>query len=263
MRERGRPGGLRITPVLQSILVISNMPSTLLPFSSKLLDIQDPLYLNSHHLSLLLPIAMKLSAPFAAVTLLAPVALAASLPACSSTSTTPCGCPSDTSYEQSVTFAVIGAAATDVKTLISDFFKTAWLGIVPFATQGPDNQSGSTRTSSVPTATGNYTLTEKLTELGSNPSGSFIEKFEQLPSTVPVEYISGNGSFSGYWVTLESKFIFQYETAIVWSIYACSTGHPRDFASFHESALANATSVLQREGKVLGLNVKPFSIQAF
>ena len=70
------------------------------------------------------------------------------------------------------------------------------------------------------------THTRQLTELRSYPSGSFIEKFEQLPSTVPVEYSSGNGSFSGYWVTLDSKSIFEYETAIVWSIYACSTGNP-------------------------------------
>lgn len=36
-----------------------------------------------------------------------------------------------------------------------------------------------------------------------------------------------------------------------------------DYALFHEGALANATSVLQAEGKVKGSNVKPFSIQAF
>lgn len=36
-----------------------------------------------------------------------------------------------------------------------------------------------------------------------------------------------------------------------------------DYALFHEQALANATSLLQEEGKVLGTNVNPFSIQAF
>jgi len=63
---------------------------------------------------------MKLSAPLSTLALLAPAALAESLPECSSTSTTPCSCPYGTSYEQSVTFAVIGAAATDVMALISD-----------------------------------------------------------------------------------------------------------------------------------------------
>ena len=36
-----------------------------------------------------------------------------------------------------------------------------------------------------------------------------------------------------------------------------------DYALFHQSALTNATNVLQAAGKVLGSNVKPFSIQAF
>ena len=36
-----------------------------------------------------------------------------------------------------------------------------------------------------------------------------------------------------------------------------------DYAAFHESALANATSVLQAQGRILGSNVKPVSIQSF
>jgi hypothetical protein len=88
---------------------------------------------------------------------------------------------------------------------------------------------------------GTYNITEILTELRISKDGSFIEKFEQLPSTVPVEYSSGNGSFSGYWVTLESQSIFQYETAIRWSIYACETGHARSmfssYSSYSQSAI--------------------------
>ena len=34
-----------------------------------------------------------------------------------------------------------------------------------------------------------------------------------------------------------------------------------DSASFHEGGLANATSILQMAGKVMGSNVKTFSIQ--
>ena len=63
---------------------------------------------------------MKFSPSFATASLLAPAALAVSLPACSSTSILPCSCPSGTTYGQSVTFAVIGATATDIKALISD-----------------------------------------------------------------------------------------------------------------------------------------------
>jgi len=36
-----------------------------------------------------------------------------------------------------------------------------------------------------------------------------------------------------------------------------------DFAKFHEGALANATSVLQAQGKILGTNVNAISIQGF
>ena len=62
---------------------------------------------------------MKLPALLTALVLVAPAALATSLPPCSSTSVTPCSCPAGTAYEQSVTFAVIGAKATDVEAVIS------------------------------------------------------------------------------------------------------------------------------------------------
>ena len=40
-------------------------------------------------------------------------------------------------------------------------FKTAWLGLVPIATQGPDDKSGSTRTYNVPSSEGVYNFTEQ------------------------------------------------------------------------------------------------------
>ena len=130
---------------------------------------------------------MKLLAPLAIFALLAPAASSTSLPACSTNSITPCSCPNGTSYAQSVTFAVIGAAAADVKALISDcayplwppvllhgntvawtlthtiiVYKCAWLGVLPFATQGPDNEPGvSIRTSNLPTLVGLYVITER------------------------------------------------------------------------------------------------------
>lgn len=36
-----------------------------------------------------------------------------------------------------------------------------------------------------------------------------------------------------------------------------------DYAEFHEAALTNATEVLQAQGKVLGTNLDPVSIQDF
>lgn len=219
---------------------------------------------------------MKCFTSISFATILAIGAQANSLPACSDKSITPCSCPAGTDYSQSVTFAVIGAAAKDVRALIADckaarptsllsiadpygtVYKCAWLGVVPYAFEGPDNTPGvSIRTSRLPTLVGVNVISEKacfnliftvlqssfpitpyptrdhplkihqLTTYKTNSTGSFTQAFEQLPSTVPVEYPAGNGSFSGYWVTLESTAIFEYETAIRWSIYACETGHAR------------------------------------
>jgi len=63
---------------------------------------------------------MKLSAIIISFASLALTAIAQSLPACSADSGTPCSCPTGTEYQQSVTFAVIGALGTDVKDLLTD-----------------------------------------------------------------------------------------------------------------------------------------------
>ncbi|KAI9720522.1 MAG: hypothetical protein M1835_004030, partial [Candelina submexicana] len=93
--------------------------------------------------------------------------------------------------------------------------------------------------------------------------GSFVQKFEQEDKTVPVLYHNGTGEFGGYWVTLSAQYIFQYETAITWSVYACETGYPRNFAHFHEEALKNATDILTKADKVKGKNVDSYSVQTF
>lgn len=77
-------------------------------------------------------------------------------------------------------------------------------------------------------------VSKQLTKFKSNPNGSFIEKFELLN---PVQFTTHNGSFGGYWITLASEAIFQYETAIVWSAYACSTGHPQRMCTYYPSRL--------------------------
>ena len=125
---------------------------------------------------------MKLSTPFCTFAILVPAALAASLQKCSSTSTTPCACPPGTEYEESVTFVVIGAAATDVKAQISDClsatqyilqkeqllthtivdYNISWTGMVVFPTDIPNNTPGvSLRSVALPTLVGTYNITEK------------------------------------------------------------------------------------------------------
>lgn len=68
---------------------------------------------------------------------------------------------------------------------------------------------------------------KQLTQLTFRPDGSFTQKFEQLRSTVPLELPSGGGTIAGFWVTLDAKYIFHDETAVVWSVYGCSKGHPQ------------------------------------
>ena len=191
---------------------------------------------------------MKASGPTAVFTILAFAAFAASSPTpshpkdtkqCTATSLLPCACPEGTTYRESVTFSVIGAAAKDVKDVISSFFKPGWLGVTPYSTIGTDNVVGAIRSSQLPTLAGVYNITELLTEYDEDrKSGSFVQKFEQEKSTVPVKYHNGTGEFGGYWVTLGAKYIFQYETAITWSVYACETGYPRSKStSFHFRSL--------------------------
>jgi hypothetical protein len=55
------------------------------------------------------------------------------------------------------------------------------------------------------------------------PDGSFEQRFEQRGV---VSYYSGNGSFSGHWVTLKGSRIFENQTLVRFSNYACHTGHP-------------------------------------
>ncbi len=186
---------------------------------------------------------MKTSIPLVTLSLLAFSALAAPSPfplsprkdlkKCSTTSLLPCACPKGTTYRESVTFSLIGAAAKDVKDVISSYFKPSWLGVTPYSTIGTDNVVGAIRASKFPTLVGTYNITELLTKYDEDPKfGSFVQKFEQEESTVPVLYQNGTGEFGGYWVTLAAEYIFQYETAITWSVYACETGYPRSKSLF-------------------------------
>ncbi|KAL8846243.1 MAG: hypothetical protein Q9221_008656 [Calogaya cf. arnoldii] len=183
---------------------------------------------------------------------------------CSATSLLPCACPKGTTYRESVTFSVIGAGAKDVKDVISSYFEPGWLGVTPYSNIGTDNVVGAIRTSKLPTLVGTYDITELLTAYHEDAKfGSFVQKFEQEKSTVPVLYKDGKGAFGGYWVTLSADYIFQYQTAIAWSVYACETGYPRNFARFHEVALKNATDILTKADKIKGQNVDPYSVQVF
>ncbi|KAI0145268.1 hypothetical protein GGR57DRAFT_303046 [Xylariaceae sp. FL1272] len=183
------------------------------------------------------------------------------LPACSSTASTPCGCPAGTQYLECVTVGVIGAAAPDVEKLVNDFYKIDWqLGAVPYKTKGPDNKVGAVRSvryQIVPS--GIEDVDEKLTEYIVKDDGSFVQKFEQVQASIP--YPDNSGVFAGFWGTISGKATTGDETIVTFSNYACETAHIRNFAGFHEMALKNASAILAANGRVKGVNAGPVSAQ--
>lgn len=117
-------------------------------------------------------------------------------------------------------------------------FNSAWTGAVPYTTSGPDNTVGSTRSYHASTVEGAYNLTEQLTKRSISSDGAYTASFEQLKSTVPIEFHGKNGSFDGYWITYRTRYVFEYETAIISNVYSCATGHPQGMSfllrnSFH------------------------------
>ncbi|KAI1426179.1 hypothetical protein F5Y12DRAFT_713420 [Xylaria sp. FL1777] len=180
---------------------------------------------------------------------------------CSSLSGTPCTCPFGTDYSESVTIALIGAPASSVGFVTDDFFDPVWEGIEPWMVQGPDNiPILSIRDVNISTAVGVYTFRQLLTFRLEFPDGSFEQRYEQK-GVVP--YYSGNGSFSGLWVTLKGDRIFENQTLVRYSSYSCATGHPENFAEFRENALNNVTNILRAINVVRGVSTSPISAQLF
>ena len=193
-------------------------------------------------------IIMKALSSFTSLALLAaftlsvpsplPLSRREDLEKCSATSILPCACPNTTTYRESATFSLIGASAKDVKDVVASYFEPSWLGVTPHSTVWEDNVVGAIRSSLLPTLVGTYNITELLTRYDEDPKfGSFVQNFEQEESTVPVLYKNGTGHFGGYWVTLSAEYIFQYETAITWSVYACETVYPIGNLSFPPSKI--------------------------
>ncbi|KAI4187735.1 MAG: hypothetical protein LQ346_005443 [Caloplaca aetnensis] len=158
----------------------------------------------------------------------------ATIAACSTNSGTSYSYPAGPEHAESVTFVVIGAPAQDVtallpclshstgkETILPDepgVINTAWLGLASYNNTDSGNTVGSTRSSTLGTTEGVYDVTEKHTKLFSRPNGAFLQRFEQLTSTLPLEYYDKSGSFQGYWITFETKRVFRIETAIVSSV---------------------------------------------
>ncbi|TGJ79839.1 hypothetical protein E0Z10_g8925 [Xylaria hypoxylon] len=181
---------------------------------------------------------------------------------CSALSGTPCICPYGSEYSESSTYINIGAPASDAGVLLNDFTNPAWTGDDPLALQGPPNiPLLSLRDRNLSTSVGYYVFRERLTyRYDSIFDGSFEQRFEQKGS---IPYHSGNGSFRGLWTTLRGDRIFQNQTLVQTTVFACQTGHPIDFAAYYENALSNATDILAAVGMIRGISTGPVSVQLF
>ncbi|KAJ8130015.1 hypothetical protein O1611_g3616 [Lasiodiplodia mahajangana] len=180
---------------------------------------------------------------------------------CSSISGTPCRCPYGTDYSETVTTAIVGASAGDVGSVTGDFFNPAWLGLDLISVQGPDNFPAlSIRNVNMTTSIGTYTFSDRLVFRFLYPDGSFEQRYEQIGIA---SYRYTNGSFSGYWVTLKGDRIFENETLLRLSNYACQTERPIDYIAFQEMALSNVTSILTARGVATGLSTTPASAGLF
>ncbi|MCJ1291610.1 hypothetical protein MMC34_003155 [Xylographa carneopallida] len=222
-------------------------------------------------LTILVPLTILLSA----------CAQATYLPECSNTDIEPCACPNGTEFQDSHTYAVVGTNVKNFKKLFSScnatrnstssvplansiynclVYNVGWLSANLTATDGPDNHVGSKRTIESGSAVGTYEFVEEEIEFTTYPDGGFKQRFILAK---PIEYQSGNGSFAGYWVTLEARYLTDVETTILWGAYACFTGHPLALSTFRAGALAGAEATLKQKGLLTGINVAPVSLQSF
>ncbi|MCJ1366362.1 hypothetical protein MMC16_005490 [Acarospora aff. strigata] len=175
----------------------------------------------------------------------------------------PCKCPSGTSFLNSTTYAVIGGSAKDIKAIAGSYFNTDWFGFTPDSVTGPDNTKGSWRTLTGETDVGTYTFLERLYEIKEKRDGSFLHKYDQKNNPVIFYPQHGNGSFAGYWDTLDVKYVDDCKTDVLWNIYACFTnGKSEMFSGFHESALNNITAILKTQGKLRSNGTAPWSISS-
>lgn len=166
--------------------------------------------------------------------------------------------------------------------LLRPVYNIAWQGITNLTRNGPDKTVGATRTYLAPTSVGTLTFTEKvrsfpiilssiclssfdmhdqLDSFQALPDGSYVARFSQF--NTPIEYGTGNGSFSGYWITFDAEYAAEYETALTWSIYACFTGFPYNFGVIHVRALKDLLAVMDKAGLVKGNTTGPYYVQNF
>ncbi|MCJ1455734.1 hypothetical protein MMC28_006090 [Mycoblastus sanguinarius] len=191
-------------------------------------------------------------------TLALPLLVWADLPLCSNT-IQPCSCPAGSTFKNITTYGVIGATASDVGSVMNNFWETNWIGTTSSNLTGTDNVVGATRTLAFTVNNTAYALTEELIDYEVDADGSFLQRFRQNPT--PAIIAQPGGYFEGYWETIDvQQTLMPNESAIIFSAYRCDIGDSFDTANFHVTKIQNASSILADEGKHTGEDIAPYSI---
>ncbi|KAA8571064.1 hypothetical protein MFRU_028g00830 [Monilinia fructicola] len=182
------------------------------------------------------------------------------LPACGPTPQ-PCSCPAGTYFQSSTSLAIVPASAADLQSVIGDFLSTAWFGTSPESVTGTGFVPGAQRhlLGGIPGA-GVYPITEELTLWKQYPNNAgFFQKFQMADAPFYFNLTSGApGILAGTWDIVDVHAIGSSSSSWLWNIYACFSVD-FDFQEFHESAMKNATSILQSQGKAHGNLLGPYS----
>ncbi|KAK2741486.1 hypothetical protein FQN57_005619 [Myotisia sp. PD_48] len=180
-----------------------------------------------------------------------------SRPECSQFTGPSCTCPANTTFQESTTWAVLGANARDVKAIAGSFQNTDWFGVSSENVKGKDNTLGCTRTLTGEMPVGVLTFVERLYGYQESADGSFTHFYDIENAPINYEGPAGSGSFHGDWDVLDVIADGPDRTKIVWSIYACFTPDG-GFEHFHESAIKNISSILVSQGKSTGMIQAPY-----
>ncbi|KAF2791286.1 hypothetical protein K505DRAFT_363961 [Melanomma pulvis-pyrius CBS 109.77] len=89
--------------------------------------------------------------------------------------------------------------------------------------------------------------------------GPFKLLYEQ---TAPVKFKNGQGSFAGWWYDLQAENVFPYQSQMRWSLFACQTGHPIDFAAYATARLEEIIKALEAQGLYKGDTLGPLSFHS-
>ncbi|QSZ34267.1 hypothetical protein DSL72_005857 [Monilinia vaccinii-corymbosi] len=189
-----------------------------------------------------------------------PVPTPPKLPACGP-SPQPCSCPAGTYFQSSTSVAIVPVSVPVLQSVIGDFLSTAWFGASPESVTGTGFAPGAKRNimGGIPGA-GVYLITEELTQWKQYPNNAgFFQKFQMADAPFYFNLTSGApGILGGTWDIVDVHAIGPRSSSWLWNIYACFSVD-FDFKEFHESAMKNATSILQSEGKTSGNLIGPYS----